>query len=901
MQLQKLRDLFKEHQMPTNVREGSLNSKISGLGVIVFFTLSIFSFAAVSAEDEPKTSASVAGQSCEAIMSAGDAPAAASATSATASVEQKKPRARKAANTSVALKSAPAANGRSAAYSRILAERPQANNRVWSLNDFFAENPDENFAVAHPFTVANAAEKTYALLMHEPPRKALDPLYGVKPTWVYPMLAGHELAGGRMVVGNEEALAALVNFLGSAARGDRSGKAIGFPGPAGTGKTELMYVVDRIERSLPNVSPKYQQYSYRFQNLHTIPFLKNMFRFDRETGNPNYKWIDPDMPRSPFTLLRDDMKEAILAKVIPQIDKKWNLTITKGWSKPEPKSKAIIKAILEHRYPEIAEGLISENDLSAEEYLSAISEYLVIVPKLTVQNKTEAQIIRAQTEDPNFEALFARPNLLRQAFYSSGEYRDLAIDYTGQVFQQDGSLLMMDELYRNPPSFLNLLLEVKQNRMVQTDYSEPVEVDVVPVWNSNDESIEKAQGDQALKASLDRDEPHSMRLLLHPNQIEATALFQVEIKNFSQRNLEENTLKPLNYTEVYPAVDPTGKTQTAYRRYALYYQSNGENILVAPLTLNYMAWLAAASRFETSYEKMMKYKSELNLVQRDPSLFTNPITRLKIMIGQREVDTTVKQELYRIKHLLQEGQNGITARDIESWLKAAFQLAAESKKGVLTPRMLDQAFEQQFTSGTLKAPNGDTRARWQNLRVAIKDQILLPMLENDVRNIISGDGDRANRIYDLIEREFIELANNPNADKVVPDDGSQDLLIDQARLNKIRELYQKKFGREFSPTFLLRNLQGARRGQKPQRDSDLLEAVRDLLAEQDMLTGDFISLYNSYYNGESSDPTLSEKVALLEVGLSKYGYDQESFREALSYVHQLQLSFKERKSKAQNQ
>lgn len=782
----------------------------------------------------------------------------------------------------------PAKGAGSSAYQRIMRERGQVPLRAWTLADFFSDDEASNLALSHPFTVANAAEKAYALLTYKPPQKTKDPLYNIKPTQVYPLLTGDPLAGGRMVIGNEEALDSLVSFIGSKARGDRSGKAIGFPGPAGTGKTELLYVIDQVERNLGRTEDKFRQFSYRWVGLDKVPALKKMFIFDKATGEPNYRFIDPDMPRSPFTLLRDDMKASILAKLLPKIRQKWNMTISKGWTKTEPKSAAIITAILEDTYPEIAEGLIKVSDLTEEEYLGAISKYIVIVPKEVVQQKVEPQIIRAQSDDPNFEALFARPNLLRQAFYAGGKFKDLGVDYVGQVFQQDGGLLMFDELYRNSGPFLNILLEVKQNAMVQTDYGDPVEIDAVPIWNSNDESIEQAKQDQALKASIDRDEPNPMRLLLDPEQIEKTALFQVEINKFSQRLLSETGITPLVVNEVYPAPDADGKTTTAYGRYALYYRTEDQNILIAPMTLNYMAWVAAATRYETDRQKMAQFQRELNLVARDPSLFTNPITRLKIILGEREINGAEKAEFYKISKLLEEGRNGISARDIETWIKKAINIAIREHKGVVTPRMMDQALEEAL-NGEIKPANGQIRAYWLTIRQAVKLEILLPRIAQDVRNIISGDGDKANRVYDEVEREFIELAQSPDASRVQPDDGSQPIIINRARLAKIKEKYRERNGREFSPNFLFRNLRGARNG-SPGRDAQLLEAVRDFVAEQETMTTDYISAFNAFYEGKNTDPTMSEKVAMIESSLAQFGYDQASFREAVAFTEQLKLA-----------
>lgn len=757
----------------------------------------------------------------------------------------------------------------------------------WSLQNFFSQDDATNLAIQHPFTVANAAEKMHALLTYRKPVASADPLYGIRPTVVYPILTGDPLAGGRRIVGNEEALDALVQFTGSMARGDRSGKAFGFPGPAGTGKTELLYVIDNVQKNLSRQDPRFREFSYRFRNLETIPFLRNMFRIDRESGRPSYAYIDPDIPRSPFTLLREDMQRQVLERALPSIRRLHGLTVTRGWTKPEPKTRAIIRAILEHKYPEIAEGQMTPDDLTPEQYMAAINEYIVVVPKETIQRRVEPQIIRAQTDDPNYEALFARPNLLRQAFYSGGEAKDLGVDYNGQVFQQDGGFLMMDELYRNPAAFLNLLLEVKQNRMVQTDYGDPVEIDIVPLWNSNFESIAKAREDMALKASIDRDQPRAMRLLLVPNQIEATSLFQVEINRFKQRALSETALSPLDFNQVYPAPDKAGRTESAYGRYALYYESDDSRILIAPMALNYMSWLAAASRFETDVTKMMRFQSELNLVARDPSLFNNAITRLKIILGDREVTPAERMELYKVSHLLQEGNNGISARDVETWVKNAISLAIKSGKGVMTPRMIDQAFEDALVNGEIQVQAGDVRANWQNLRTLIKTEILLPRLERDVRAIISGDGDKANRVYDEIEREFIETAQDASATHITPDDGSQPILINRVRLQKIRDLYRRKYGREFSANFLLRNLTGARRNGGTKRDPQLLETIREFLAEEDALTADYISAFDSFYRHQNPDPTIAEKVGHVEARLAQFGYDKESFKEAVAYTAQL--------------
>jgi predicted Ser/Thr protein kinase len=759
-------------------------------------------------------------------------------------------------------------------------------NRVaFQLTDFLSPDPKRNLALLHPFTVMNAAETQYALMSSLPAREAVDPLYRVRPIVIHPALAGEsEASGGRMVIGQEDTIHAFYQFVGSIARGDRSGKAVGFPGPAGTGKTELLYAVANLEKNLGK-QDKYRKWSYRFKGLESIPKLQGLFRRDRETGKLLSDFIDPDMPRSPFTLLREDMQEEVIRDVFPRIRAKWGMTLSKGWTIPEPKSEEIMKAIFQHEFPEISQGLAEVSDLTPEQYLNTLSKYVVIVPQSLLVSKREAGIIRAQTDSPNWQALFAAPNLARAAVY--GYDSPLAIDYKGQIFQQDGGLLMFDELYRNSKELLNVALEIVQNRIAQTDFGSPVSLDIVPVWNANDESIADASAEQALKASLDRAERHPMRLLLAPNQIEAVSLFHVDVRRFKMRRLDENTIHPLNYAEVYPAPDRLGKTESSYGRYALYYDNGGSDVLIAPHTLNYLAWLTSATRFVTNRSKLENFKGELNLVTGNPALFTDPINRLRIALGDRTVELAERIELSRVVNLLREGESGISSRDIESWFKAALNSASESGKGYLTPRMIDNAFQQLLERGTITPPNSASRAEWSNLRTRVKMELLLPRMAQDVKAIISGDGQKSERVYAEVEREFIELASRPKATHVVPDDGSAQVVINTKRLAAIKGIYRKKFGREFSPNFLLRQLRGARQGDGSQRDGQLLEAIREFLAQQDELTSDYISAFDSMYRGETTDPSIVEKAGQIESRLHLFGYDVDSFREAVAFVAQL--------------
>jgi predicted Ser/Thr protein kinase len=786
-----------------------------------------------------------------------------------------------------ALKSPPAT--KKSAKAKATPTPTVALGREWRLANFLSEKPEDNLALQHPLSLANAAEKTYAHIMHAAPRQALDPVYRVKPTTIYPMLSGeHEASGGRMVVGQEAAVEKFVDHVHSAARGDRVGKSLGFPGPAGTGKTELMYVLDNLAKNLGKLD-KYKEYSYYFENLHKIPYLKAMFKWGPD-GKPMVDLVKPDLARSPFTLLRSDMQDRILSSLKGKIQNKWGITIANGWTEPEPKSDEILRAIFEFEDENIKRGLKTVDDLSEEEYLKILEKYVVIVPKTYIKPpQKEPGIIRAQQENPNFQALFVQPNLGRINAY--GQKSALGVDYTGKIPQTDGGPIFYDELFRNGGELLNINLEIIQNQIMEVDFGRPLHMDTLVVWNSNDESIQKAGEDNAIKALMDRTESKPMRSLLHPNQIEAVLPFQIKMDQFKIRKLDETGLRPFVHSEVYPPTNEHGQTFSAQGRYALYYDMDGSDILIAPYTLNYIAWLAAATRLVHQAEKIAKFEGELNLVRANPSLFTDAINRVKIMLGDRVVERADLMELSRLRELAEEGMSGIGARRLETWVKAALSYAKKSGRGVLTPNMVDKIFPELLDGDkTFRPDKAETRAEWLSLRQQVKLQILLPKLDQDVKKIVSGDANKAERMYDQVEKEFIALAQDPDAKTVTPEDGSQVIYIRHSILAEIRQIYREKFGRDFQISFLLSRLPGARRGAPINRDPDLLEAIRVFISNEASTMADYIAAFDSFYRGGSSDPNIRERAAEIEPVLSKYGYDLESFKEAVALTTQLQAA-----------
>jgi hypothetical protein len=759
----------------------------------------------------------------------------------------------------------------------------EAAQILFELSDFLklgsqadlAENP----AVKFPFLVMNSAERAAALIYSTPPQRSRDPLFKRRPVEIFPTLSGVlPEAENRGVVGQEGPIAAVVQFIVAKANGQNVGKSPGLPGPAGTGKTEFLVALDKLQKNLPKKRPVYREYTYVWKDLDKIPSLA-LLRVPA--------LVSPQIPRSPFTLLRSDVQNEIFGEVLPEIRGRHKFTVSTGWTEPEPHSVFYLTALFHHYFPKYRLGTGSIDDLSREEYLwflGKLNEHVVIVPRASVVAESkEPLMIRAQPLEANLTRIFASPNMRNAA--NLGANHPLATDYTGSFFRADGRPVGVDELYRNGPDMLNALLEVVQNGIVQTDYGQAVLTDSLVIWTSNNESITKASEDQALKASLDRAEKNHMNLLISPDQIEQIAVTrQIGAHMFEMRALESNERVPYNALDIYPLPDAEGKTATAYRRYALYYKGN-RGTLVSPLTLNYMSWLASATRMVVDVPSLRKHQSELSLVTANPSQFLDPIYRLKVILGEVDPSSDAELvELSRMHLLLNEGDQGITSRDMETWLRYVVQVSQE-KNVAITPLLADIAFQELLDSSKIKPEKHETRAQWQSLRRRIKFEMLLPRLANDVRIIISGEGEKSDRIYDEISRELIELANQPEADYVSSDAGAQKIIINKERLERIYAIYEKKNNMRFEPKFLLRTIKGA--GRASVRDAKLMEAVRQFLADEDSRTADYISAFDTYYRGETNDPTIVEQVGRSERMLSKYGYDVAAFQQAVGFVAQM--------------
>lgn len=773
--------------------------------------------------------------------------------------------------------------------------------KQYSLESFFETDPNRNIAISHPATLVSAAQK-YAMIINTGARsRTKDPVYKIKPLTVYDVFAGNVAGtGGKLIVGQEEAIHEVVNYIMSQASGSREGKIPILIGPHGTGKTEALMILDALAQYYQAKDPRFAEYTFEWINIENIPLLAP--QLPSRGGENVYSNVRDELGDSPFVLLRHDMQDQILSQVAPQIESQIGFKLKVQRDPASPKTAEFLEAIFKHYVPEIREGLITSEDISRDEYLDILKKHVRIVKKTPTRNMA-SNIIRAVPENPNYSLLFAAQDLRKKLFYP--EDSALMYNFTGKVLKHHRGSLSLDEFFRNDPALINLFLELFQNGIMETDTGPAVKMDAITVLTSNNESVAKAKDDGAVLAILDRMIKIPMRWDVHPHRISKISLLLVDAKNFKMRKLpvgeeissENLTWKPVFETladgtqvnrlnELYPIQNADGNLVGAAGRYAVSYRLGGRDVLIAPHALEMLGIIVSATRLVTDANKMKDYWSELNVVSEGSHFFTSVKYRMDVILGKTKPEDAVLKDLTKMHDLVEEGREGISARDTKRWLEKAMALAVERGNGVLTPYVLDMAFKELMDKNEMTIPAGK-RAEWLKRYQIVKQEFILPALHADIRNIISGDGEKANRLYDIVEKELVALSTNESAKEFIPDDASEPQHINRGRLEKIKAHYKKLYGREFQTGFLLRHLASVQGSGKKVRDNELLNAIQSFVTEQDIDITVNVQKVGQFYKGETNDPKVERMAQDAESRFAKYGYDRASFIEAVSYFDRI--------------
>lgn len=736
-----------------------------------------------------------------------------------------------------------------------------AKLEVYSLRALTdVSDPKKNLAYQHPTIVMDAQQIYQMAVRHYPKRTILDPTYPIREWTVYPIFSdGVQEAGGARIVGQYEALSELVDYMSSVT----AGKGLMFVGPGGTGKTELLTVLDGVVDRLSTTEPDSYEYTFRWKNLDQIPFLKPLVA--DEFGNLH---ITP-MKRSPLTLLPREIQEKIVNAAAPRVrgilDADPHPFLT-----PDPQSAEIINAIIAHAAKE--RGL---TEITEEDYISILENHVDVVRRLPDPTLPPG-IIRFQDKHADPSQLFFSENIYLKQIY--GLNSALSYDYNGVVPRRDGRGVFFDELFRNSEGLLNTLLEVIQNSVLESGSAPPLVLNSLFLAATNDESIEKARTQFAIKANLDRIKKVPMRQPIHPGLVAPIALIMNSKgrmnEMFKMRKLDTDELVPADINQIYSLPNENGEIFGPEGRVALYATPKlSKKILITPHALELLAMTVAGTRMVTDPKALKSFVAELNVVGPESHLFTSVRNRLEVITRQVRPVNAVLYELTRLNRLTLEGEGGISARDAERWLSHAINIADKSN-GALTPVVMDKAFRELIDTGGFVDNKSELRARWIHIYQTIKSTFLLNSLTTDVQTIIGQEGGVARDLYEDVRSEALALADSSDAEFRFDSNGEK-RPINHDRYMAISKIYEELNGSAFTPgTVKSFDVKPGGAVFEP-----LMRAVKQYVLTMQM-------------NMTASNGNLS---FLDDKKLSRYGYDLQSFQQIHKFIADEQLELKSRK------
>ena len=742
-----------------------------------------------------------------------------------------------------------------------------------SIFELLDPDPAKNLAYQHPSIIMKAAQRLKHLKMLRPLRTTFDSNYRVRPGVIFPVFSDFiPEVGGKGIVGQYEVIEKISDYIDGLAEGRRSSHIPQLTGGAGTGKTELLTVMDRLDAVLSSTNPDFYRYTYRFKDLKSIEAL----RFLPVTFMT--------LPASPYVLLPQSYRRAVVKLAGPRVRAAIDVDAI-PYEIRDKQTQYILDQIYKQKMLE--SGI---TDPSEKQLLTWLNAHVDVIRNYIDPNSPPA-LIRYQGANPKDHNLFFSQHPILSAVYQG---TPLEYTYSGEVLRSYGRAGMLDEFWRQIGELRNTFLEVAQNNVVANSGVSEM-LDAVWFIAANDESVAKARAEDAADAQVDRARFIAQRQPLHPHLTAKTALYTIGPDNFEQKNLSliasDGSLKdgfePLILDQVYPNGDERGQIAPADGRYAIRYASKSTkpHVLIAPHSLLFIGLFAGATRLVIDPAAIRKELPTLSLLTMNPQYLTNTKLRLDTILGEAKPGNSVMVDLRSVERALKEGSTGITARTVEEWLNEGITAAAKTT-GTLTPWILDKVFKEMVENPDVaKIPRTQSKALWHQLAKLVKYQMLLPRMRDDVLRILGAETGSAEQIYDEIRSEIDVIQNSATAD-VWTDENGRTAPINRGRLTEIQQVYSEVNGGPFALNELPR-FHSSPSLDRNARFEPLMKAVNAWVFAKE-LNDALLAQYDNYFAGKAVTPEIRRRGDAARSSLARFGYDERAFRDTLAFVIQIQ-------------
>ncbi len=747
-----------------------------------------------------------------------------------------------------------------------------------TLTDFI----EKDFASKNPFVVMNAAQRMLSLVYSQGISKTRIRMSGEEVA-LYPFFSsGTPVTSGRRIIGNENVVVDFINNLKAQATADRAGSSvILLVGSRGTGKSEFLTILGIGSQNLTSQpESKYSSYTFTWTNLGKILSLRKFLSATEIDGKKVYTDIEAPLGDSPYTLLPPEVQKIVLARATPSSQNMLQGMSPAPVSQPDPISQFLRNEIIQFYTAE------KGSPLTPIEIVRHLTDHVVIKRQILGQDYGKMPLIDVQGNDLDIQGLFMTPNPVVKFAAGVGPTHVMAWYLNGRILTGHGSVVMLDEFLKNPKEFRSMLLGAFESRRLAIGGAPTVPFDSVLIAATNTADLDEVRSEVSGLASADRFETTPMRWALEPHLI-ALGMLDAKKSSLNQQSLaqEDAPVTEGRVDDLVPRSDSLTRILTPDYRYRYWFGEGREKVEVAPHTLLMMAEIIAATRMQTSPEAAGKvFKGKIL----GSPLLRSPIERIRLYEGLRpDVKSDELKELGEVSLLLKEGETGISHRDANRWMKAVIDASRSEKYGyTMTPGIALKVFRHLLNKGSIYAPSTKVRLEWQDLSREVTAQLLLPRLEGDIsRALANGDRVVNDAYFDLID-EMYAIHADDSATTYISSTTGQEGSINRERMEKVREIYKKKNGRDLSISqiaiFHSRQTLVSPVGRVP--DESLLDAVANYYASLNTQVAGFSSLVQYERTGVGADEVVTAHASLV-ASLKRMGYNSVAIRDALMFIN----------------
>ncbi|MCB0356164.1 MAG: hypothetical protein KDD40_04110 [Bdellovibrionales bacterium] len=777
-------------------------------------------------------------------------------------------------------------------------ERVAVLAETHTLYELFATDDKDNLVVKRPFIIMNAAERLLAMIYAHGKKRI--PLPGsTRKVDYYPFFSdGLPVVENNRVVGQYEAVADLVKGVKAQATGDRSGNSpILLKGPHGTGKSETLKIIRSAYKNMSgNLDSPFASYTFEYKDLHLIPELRRYVHIEKDSEGHEFSLNKrSETNDSPFTILPASLQDELIERGREAVA---DLT---GGLFPKPMREADAKATFIRDHILLHYEKLKGGELTSHEALAALNNH-VVVKRIIYDGKHSSTLptIEFQGTDIDLRGLIATPDTAVQMDEGAGA-TPMGYHLSGKMLGANGNAILFDEILRNTPEFLNMLLAVFESRVIDIGGIPRTPLDTVIIAATNKANFDDVATDTKAHAQIDRFRSTSMNFSTRPHEVFETMLYMKSVGLVSehltafndeeleaQEDVERSVHQEISLRELFPLPQEGQPVQGPDGRYRIWFKEGRKEIEISPHALLFLSEIVSATRIVTEtkgFEELLEPYG----VTGDP-VFKSPIIRLKYNEGNYQISGPLAQELSEVLKIIDEGATtGISSRQAGRWMSAVLYEASEPEGGnLITPDMVLQVFKRLVQEGEISGTSVAETARWMSLAERVSIELLLPRVEGDIFKALAMNNSNVDATYNQVWSELRALFSNPDAIEISGAHG-RTRRIDFERLKEIKKLYLAQTGRPLDPgqiAVAVDEARGNSASTSTVKHAPLETAIVSYLAKIETQRVSIDDLVDVAYSGEANDEKKAAYSDFLK-GMNRLGYNERAAIFALDTAKRL--------------